>query len=272
MQDAPPAAKPPDDDDGNTHGLGTWERWLAGVVGLAGVVAGGVGVFLSDNQAGTTAILLLGSVFLLMAVQGTAIIKAGKDSVELERRKKALDLSERAAEKLEQKDLPAADAYQEAAKAVDPSIRSDPAFRAVDERIYTSAAIEAVLRNLIRLEKALGLGRPFNVGMLPNSSNSSAYLTVTDDADASRRVTVAIRRRLHSPDGNTTYVSIIEIIKGLEGNILIVSEVGPPKNVAEKTRSVLTGRSAEIPNVEFVQWTGAVDDPVLEDKLSEMLK
>lgn len=78
---------PPLDDD--RPGLGGLERTGALIFGLAGVGTGGVGVFLSDNQAGTTAILLLGAVFLLMAVQGTAIRSASRDNVEMERRAKA---------------------------------------------------------------------------------------------------------------------------------------------------------------------------------------
>jgi hypothetical protein len=274
VPDAPQPTKPPETDDGQLHGLGTWERWLAGAVGLAGVIAGGVGVFLSANQAGTTAILLLGAVFLLMAVQGTAIIKAGKDSVELERRrKKALDLSERAAEKLEQEDLPAAGAYQEAAKAVDPSIRREPAVRAVDEGIYTSAVMEAVLRNLERVEKPLkerGLQRTYILDMVPDMPGPGKYMTVTDEADESRSLTVVVRRRLNRPNSmSLTYADVLAIIEGLEGNILIVSEVEPAPNVRTKVKSILQGSRR---NLEFAQWINPVDDDVLESKLREMLK
>jgi hypothetical protein len=63
--------------------LTKWERIGAGVLGGIGVSAGGFGVFMSSNQAGTTGMLVLGVVFALMAVQGTAVRKLGKEGAEL---------------------------------------------------------------------------------------------------------------------------------------------------------------------------------------------
>lgn len=277
VPDAPQPAKTSDNDDGQLHGLGTWERWLAGLVGLAGIIAGGLGVFLSDNQAGTTAILLLGAVFLLMAVQGTAIIKAGKDTVELERRQKrvALDMTGRAAEEIEQKDLPAAEAYREAAKAIDPSIRNDPAFKTVDDKIYTTSVMEAIIRVLELQDDADSFAKwPYDIEPVRAYEPMNGIdLTITNRADKDRRVTVRIRRRLQRPNSNTTYVSVLDLVKGFEGNILIVTELEPPKNVIDKAKSIVMERlQGDRPrNVEVARWNNADDDPVLRSKLIEWL-
>jgi hypothetical protein len=66
-----------------------------------------------------------------------------------------------------------------------------------------------------------------------------------------------------------TYADVLAIIEGLEGNILIVSEVEPAPNVRTKVKSILQGSRR---NLEFAQWINPVDDDVLESKLREMLK
>jgi hypothetical protein len=133
-------------DPAPARGLTPLERWIASITGLAGVAAGGVGVFLSDNQAGTTAILLLGAVFLLMGVQGTAIIKAGKDSVEMERRWQANKLAKRAEELVRDNKPDAAAELAAAAAQVDPRMGDSQRLRRLNKTIYCYQALEALQR------------------------------------------------------------------------------------------------------------------------------
>jgi len=148
----PKDADAPSDDDLDTSGLGGWERFFAGLVGAVGVGAGGVGIFLSENQAGTTTILLVGAVFLLMSVQGTRIIKAGKDSVELEQKRRGRKLTERAVEAIEnKKDPEKAAELAAAARRADPSLSKEPSFRYLKHQIYERQAYEAVRRAIDHL-------------------------------------------------------------------------------------------------------------------------
>ncbi|QKV77086.1 hypothetical protein [Amycolatopsis sp. Hca4] len=75
-----------------------WERALACLFGFGIAGAGGVAVFVSSNQAGTTSLVLIGAVFLLIGIQGTPIAKATKDSIELRARRVAKKAKELAKE------------------------------------------------------------------------------------------------------------------------------------------------------------------------------
>lgn len=70
--------------------LRRWERVAALIVGLVAGVVGGCAVFKSGNQAGTAALLVIATVFLLIGVQGTSLIRfaSGSNSVEMERRRR----------------------------------------------------------------------------------------------------------------------------------------------------------------------------------------
>jgi hypothetical protein len=59
------------------------ERTGASVVGALLGGGGAAAVFITNNQAGSTAMILVGAVFLIIGVQGTPISRASKDSVEL---------------------------------------------------------------------------------------------------------------------------------------------------------------------------------------------
>ena len=123
--------------------LTRWERIYAGSrLGLAGALTGGVGVFLSSNQAGTTAILLVGAVFLLISVQGTRILKASKDSVEMERELEARIYTEQAVKAVEQKKDPELGAEMAAAtQRANPSLAQEPSFQYLNHQIYQAAGL-----------------------------------------------------------------------------------------------------------------------------------
>lgn len=62
--------------------LGIPTRWVSGVLGLAAGGAGGYSVFVNTNQAGSTALLLLGGIFLLIALTGRVPERIGKDGLD----------------------------------------------------------------------------------------------------------------------------------------------------------------------------------------------
>jgi hypothetical protein len=116
--------------------LRPWERLFAGTIGVSAAGAGGVGVFLSDNQAGTTALLILGVVFLIMAVQGTALRQLNKDGGVYANR----DIEERAVKRIErvreEQGPAAAQAALESATAARPELKNSPAVQVMNAHLY----------------------------------------------------------------------------------------------------------------------------------------
>jgi len=68
--------------------LRSWERIVAIGIGTAFAAVAIFALFRSTNQAGTAALLLVAAAFLLIGIQGTALIRfgSGSASVELDRR------------------------------------------------------------------------------------------------------------------------------------------------------------------------------------------
>ncbi|HEX2321865.1 MAG TPA: lipid II flippase MurJ [Streptosporangiaceae bacterium] len=65
------------------------ERQCAICIGLAAGIAGGIAVFTTSNQAGTAFLLLISLIFLVMGVEGTALVRGfGADALRLRRRSK----------------------------------------------------------------------------------------------------------------------------------------------------------------------------------------
>lgn len=140
------ARQPPTKDDLlPVAGLSWRERSAASALGLAGVGVGGVGIFLSENQAGTTAMLILGAVFLLMGVQGTAIRRASKDSVEMEQRARRAQVVSQAEEVLQTEGPEQAEAFIEGASAIDPELAKSRWLAGVRGEIYHSQVIAQLI-------------------------------------------------------------------------------------------------------------------------------
>jgi hypothetical protein len=124
--------------------LTSLERSLAGVIGIAGAVVGGAGIFLSDNQAGTAIILLLGVVFLIMAVQGTAIRRITKEGGDFADRSAERAAVERVQATLEDKGTSAAQAALDAATAASPDLERSPAVGVISATLYERVALNTV--------------------------------------------------------------------------------------------------------------------------------
>jgi hypothetical protein len=67
--------------------LPVWARIVSGILGCAAGVAGSIAVFVSTNQAGTVALLLIFVVLVLISIQGTPLqrLRNGDYAVELAR-------------------------------------------------------------------------------------------------------------------------------------------------------------------------------------------
>lgn len=111
---------------------------------MGGAGAGGAGVFLSENQAGTAVILLLGVIFLLMAVQGTAVRRITRDGGDFADR----IVEERTVEAIqatyEDQGPQAAQAALDAATAARPQLERSPAVAVMNAQFYERSALESV--------------------------------------------------------------------------------------------------------------------------------
>jgi hypothetical protein len=112
--------------------LSGWPRAFASIAGVAGLGTGGVSVFMTTNQAGSVALLAVGTIFLTVAVNGAPLIGAklpGYELIMATRRKKIVDAAkhdepdegERKLEVLEQ---------------IDPASREDPGVIAARTDLY----------------------------------------------------------------------------------------------------------------------------------------
>lgn len=158
-----PAADEPDETVPE-HGLVAWERVLAGAVGLTAAVGGGVSVFTSDNQAGSTALLLLGAIFLLLAVQGTAIRRATRESVEMDRRAGRKRVTEKAQEVLEEQGADKAAAFIAGATTRDPGLISDSRVVGFNAQLFEESVIAQISAlGLNKFEYKLSVSRDVRV-------------------------------------------------------------------------------------------------------------
>ncbi|MBM0231420.1 hypothetical protein JNW91_05800 [Micromonospora sp. STR1_7] len=119
-------------DDFQTEPMIAWERVVAGVLGAVAGGAGGAAVFVTDNQAGSAALALIGAAFLFVAVQGTPVIRlgAGSNSLELGRRRQRRAIQAAEAER-EHGNFDAASGIIEGARIADPEIEELPEYRAL---------------------------------------------------------------------------------------------------------------------------------------------
>jgi hypothetical protein len=245
-------------------GLSPLERCIASLIGLAGVGAGGAGVFLSDNQAGTTAILLLGAVFLLMGVQGTAIIKAGKDSVELERRQAGQKILKRAVE-IAENDPGEASELIEAAKAVDPPLRSDPAVRELSYRIYETEIGKAIRRAAERLtdRRRSPIAIDFNAMVKRREVDALIYDSARPEHAAAIELKATSRSYL-SPAQIDAYVGKA---KSMNMPVLLVSNANLPQQYWINTLD----NNRDLGNISVVVWRNEQDDIELTNSLDHVL-
>lgn len=119
---------------------GRWERPAAGVVGSLFAGAGAVAVFISKNQAGSATLVVIGALFLLMAVSGRTIesVRIGDWEFTLS------ELRRQAAEQAHSGLTDQAQAMLNVLKKLDPAADRDPAVRAVEITVFENRVLDAI--------------------------------------------------------------------------------------------------------------------------------
>ncbi|MBG6068914.1 hypothetical protein [Micromonospora ureilytica] len=239
----PPHAEPPGDNPPDP--MIAWERIAAGVAGLAAGGAGGAAVFITDNQAGSAALALVGAAFLFVAVQGTPLIRigAGSNSLELERRRQRL---KRAVERAEKEgNVDAAYGIIEGARIAEPEIEELPEYQALMYEDYLATALTGLGARVARLR----VDQWFD--MLAQTASGSAA--------------VVVKYREHGPLG----------LKDLEradyatqrarvGGVLVVTNAPLSGEVEQYNAS----RSPDDRPIEAVTWNDARDNGLLARALA----
>jgi hypothetical protein len=136
---------PAEGDRNPAEPLRRWERIGALVVGLISAAVAGFALFLTSNQAGTAAFTVVAAAFLLIGVQGTALVRmsSGSGTVELERRRRVADAVHRAQE-LAETEPEVARGIMEGLALVEPSV--GPAAGAFQALSYEQAVRRALQR------------------------------------------------------------------------------------------------------------------------------
>jgi len=138
MADPPPTPSQPG------RPLLRWERTVAIIIGTAFAGVAIFALFNSANQAGTAALLLVAAAFLLIGLQGTALVRFGSGSTSVELDRRAAAAVERADEVAEQ-DPQLALGILEGAAIIEPRIGpAASAFRAVSYENTVRQALERV--------------------------------------------------------------------------------------------------------------------------------
>lgn len=256
------------DDDTNDSsqivGLAWWERVAAGIVGTAGGMAGSFAVFHTANQAGSAALLLLGSVFLLISVQGTAIRRANKDSVELDRRT-APKLVFRQAEKvLEENGTVGARQFIDGAVTSNPMIVDSPQLAAFENSVAEVERYEVDLMSALSRVSNWHAHRGGHyddrgaIELVGKSHGDFAYVYVLYVSPSQPANYSAARMRvLKALDEVSDWIPTVIVT-----NMIIPGPLGLP----------LKGQDSLFPQrVEVVTWRGVDDDDGLGEAIAKVL-
>jgi hypothetical protein len=233
--------------------LAPWARVVALVLGCAGGVAGGIAVFVSANQAGTGALLVIAGVLVLLGLQGTPMrrLSSGDHSVELAQlRRRAVRVIEQA----RQEDPP------EVAVAVADAITSiDPSLGGIHDaaQAYERAVLEALARIRMKLDPGHKRGK---------GSRGVDARVITPSGS----VNLDIKYRSRGPMGLREVLARMARAEsgGLEGGSILVTNAPLSDEVREYNES----RPPEDLPVEIVTWNDERDDGLLTRAIARNLR
>jgi len=257
--------------------LRPWERWLAGLFGATGTGVGGIGIFLSDNQAGTTAILLLGAIFVLIAIQGTPLRSASRESIELSERQVVDLVAEKAENELEEDEPERARATIEGASAVRPDIEKDPRLLQLTAKALKREVVRAIERAVV---KAVGATNRIVTTQRPGKFAGAEFDALIEvgqkgdygGADSPHKrvvveVSIAVSGRVFGTKKLGHDLAKFALVAD-EAALLLVSN----QPLSELGREVLDKYMEQRQRkVRFVVWRDDEDDPLLTRACSELL-
>lgn len=234
--------------------LSRWQRVASCVLGLGGVGAGGASVFMTSNQAGSVALLGVGAGFLIMAVNGTPIIRAKLKDYELTmapRRRKVVEiaLSEPPEEASRTLDV---------LQQIDPGARTDPGVLRAMGDVYDAEVLAAL--------KRAALGGP-GVTVDYGQSDLGVDLLIRSQ---SKVIYVAVKYST-APEGPLPASFIRKVFADADRRtapLMVVTNRRLSNQISELAKSV----DPEGQKVQFVRWRDRQDDLALKLALIRLLE
>ncbi|MFC6985259.1 hypothetical protein [Streptomyces cirratus] len=211
-------------------------------------------VFITSNQAGSVALLLVGAVLLIMAINGSSLTRARYQDYELlmARRRHPIVAS------IEQ-DTPQ-DARQalQVLSAIDPRSTDDPLVAQVSAAVYEREVADRLARVYPESHRVGGAG---DLGIDVLVQTPTALIGVQVKAGRTVLQTSTLRSVIHAAAGARN--SRRAPIDGL----LLVTNRPLPQDVSRRLREVA---SPDLPTAA-VRWVDDQDDAVLEAKVQELV-
>lgn len=149
MQDQP-EFEPEKDQPASADPLSMLQRVVAGVAGAAALGAGGASVFMTSNQAGSVALVGVGALLLIVAVNGSPLLGAKFKDYELTmapRRRKVVEQAKHEDPEEGQRKL-------DVLEQLDPASREDPAVINAHALLYQKEVEAAIVRTLAKIPGA----------------------------------------------------------------------------------------------------------------------
>lgn len=157
---------------------------------------GVLAVFVTESEAGPPVLILISAVFLLIAIQGTAVRRANKESVELERRASPREIVREAKQILATEGPYEAGAFIEGAALVDPKLAQSSVIQDVQASIRDSLSYLSAVKAAIRTVAG------HVVGVFDNRGSDDGYDFVLMPKGNARVPMIACVVKYHSLESN----------------------------------------------------------------------
>jgi hypothetical protein len=231
--------------------LRRWERIGALVVGLVSATVAGFALFLTSNQAGTAAFTIVAAAFLLIGVQGTALVRmsSGSGVVELERRQRVADAVNRAQE-LAKTEPEVARGIMEGLALVEPSV--GPAAGAFQALSYEQAVRRALQRTRAGTAHISEAAQPADFRL--------------EEPGGTVVVSVSYRRSQNLQINDLAPLVGSKDLEDAVGGLVVTNRpltASVGEYVARASNHGLT--------IEVVTWNGVEDDPALSAALDRLV-
>lgn len=234
--------------------LTRWERLGASLAGITLAGAGVVAVFVTGNQAGSVALLLVGAVLLIMAINGAPLTRARYQDYELLMARRRHEI----VATIEQEEPQDARQALQVLSAVDPGSADDPFVAQVTAAVYEREVADRLARVYPGSHRVSGRA---DLGVDILVETPTARIGVQVKAGRTVLTNSALRNVIQAASGARN--SRLAPIDGL----LVVTNRPLPHDVSRRLREVT---NPVLPTT-VVRWVDDQDDTVLEARVQELV-
>lgn len=257
MSDANPSEMGPPEGGDDPQPLSSWSRIVAGLVGVILCGAGTAAVFVTENQAGCVALVLVGSVFALLAIAGNPLHSLGHGDTQMrfavqKRRDQALERISEA---------PPAEAQRalDILQTVDPPAARESSFRYESMRAYDG---------LIR-QRLLHLFADSAIQSAQHDGHAVDFYMYRP-ADIVVGVDVRFRPSANHGSKNSITTRVIHEIVGRSVGSVVPTLLVSNQPITSEAATALASARTSGANLAFAQWRDERDDEELKSKVEEL--